>query len=51
MISYHSLYSDTYKCLTQHSTAIHSQQVEWITDAKLSVFPDISQKLTVKALE
>ena len=51
MIGYGLLHSDMYKCLTQHSTVIHSQQVEWITDAKLSVFPDISQKLTVKALE
>ena len=51
MIGYCSLYSDTYKCLTQHSTMIHSQQVKWITDAKLRVFLDISQKVTVEALE
>ena len=51
MIGYRSLYSDTYKCLTQHGTVIHSRQVEWITDAKLGVFPDISQKATVEALE
>ena len=51
MISYQSLYSDTYKCLTQHGTVIHLQQVDWITDAKLGVFPDISQKVMVEALE
>ena len=51
MISYHSLYSDTYKCLTQHSTVIHLQQVKWITDAKLRVFPNISQNTIVEALK
>ena len=51
MIGYRSLYSDTYKCLTQHGNVIHSRQVEWITDAKLGVFPDISQKSTIEALE
>ena len=51
MIGYRLLYSDTYKCLTQHGTVIHSRQVEWITDAKLGVFPNISQQSTVEALE
>ena len=51
MATARTLYSGTYKCLTLHGTVIHSRQVEWITDAKLSMFPDISQESTVEALE
>ena len=51
MISYRTLYSDKYKCLMRHGTVVHSRQVEWITDAKLGVSPDISQPATVEALE
>ena len=42
-IGFCTLYSDTYKCLMRHGTIVHSQQVEWTTDAKLVVFPDIFQ--------
>ena len=51
MIGFRTLYSDMYKCLTCHGMVVHSQQVEWITDAKLGVFSDISQPATVEALE
>ena len=51
MTGYRTLYSDTYKCLTQHGMVVHLQQVKWITDTKLGMFPDISQSATVKALE
>lgn len=41
MIGYQHVYTNVYKCLTQHGTVIHTEQVVWDKDPVLGVFPDV----------
>jgi hypothetical protein len=40
-VGYQHMYSNVYKCLTQHGTIVHTRKVEWDMETQLGMFPPV----------